>query len=109
MDALLNLPYLLIGLRNKLLPVNPHRLPPRSLPPTQARQERPSPRNPARILPAPEGYNLKENTPVKEEETVQPEDDGVKSEPETDMSSQSSVESSWINLDVRSQHEGTSL
>ncbi|KAJ2913715.1 hypothetical protein MD484_g6688, partial [Candolleomyces efflorescens] len=109
LDALLNLPYFLIGLRNRLLPVNPHRLPPRNLPPTRSPRSQPSQQlrrdaraitaSEANLPPLPAPPALPEQAPGEDEAVVQDEID-TKSEPDVDgTSSAASVESSWINLD----------
>ncbi|KAJ2927731.1 hypothetical protein H1R20_g9360, partial [Candolleomyces eurysporus] len=113
LDALLNLPYFLIGLRNRLLPVNPHRAPPRSLPPTRSPRSQPSQqlRRDVRAITASEASLPSAPAPapapqVPHEEELVPEDAVVqdeietRSEPDVDgTSSGASVESSWVNLD----------
>ncbi|TFK30045.1 hypothetical protein FA15DRAFT_663372 [Coprinopsis marcescibilis] len=88
LDTLLNLPHLLIGLRNRLLPVEPFvRLRPDSLPKSRA-SPRQSPPTRRHILPPP---------------TTDPEVPDV-AESEFDAGSEpDSVASSWISLDSSSQ------
>ncbi|KAF5315937.1 hypothetical protein D9611_004797 [Ephemerocybe angulata] len=120
LDGLLNLPYFLIGLRNKLLPIQPHRIPPRNLPsprssrstdrPPQARQEGVQRAIAAAPEERPQPPVAVEEVAEEEEEVIQDEVE-TKSEPDTDesspqISSNASVDSSWINLEHRAPSEG---
>lgn len=91
------------------MPVNPHRVPPRNLPPTRSPRSQPSQQlrrdaraitaSEANLPPAPAPQALPEEDPSEEDAVVQDEID-TKSEPDVDgTSSAASVESSWINLD----------
>ncbi|KAJ3540972.1 hypothetical protein NMY22_g4080 [Coprinellus aureogranulatus] len=115
LEGLLNLPYLLIGLRNKLLPVNPHRTPPRNMPSTRSSRvggRSPQPRRgDARLAIAgsPDIISPPQTTTTEvaaeEDEVVEEEIDVRSASDVTDMSSapssNPSVESSWINLEHR--------
>ncbi|EAU88708.1 hypothetical protein CC1G_01081 [Coprinopsis cinerea okayama7 len=97
LDTLLNLPYLLIGLRNRLLPTQPFRRPPRDIPaasrrrtsPTQQRRDRGG----VRAIEA-----SKEELPLATPPEVEEESDEAEIDIGTPPSESESVDSSWISL-----------
>ena len=84
LDALLNLPYFLISIRNQLLPVQPFRQPPENLPP-----------------PVP---TVKQENSVKtevKEESQKSTSEIESNSDDTESNSGDTVESSWVSLNKK--------
>ena len=90
LDGLLNLPYFLISIRNRLLPVQPFRQPPENLPP-----------------PIPTVKQEKSvTTEVKEESQKCTSDIETNSDGDIESSSGDTVESSWVSLNQKNADDG---
>ncbi|KAF8163410.1 hypothetical protein B0H34DRAFT_764941 [Crassisporium funariophilum] len=97
LDGLLNLPHILISIRNRLLPVQPFRQPPVNLPPpvtTIVRREKPTPAQ----------TQAQEET---KEETPSPSSSEVETSSDADVESNNGdlAESSWVSLNKSAHSE----
>ena len=85
LDGLLNLPYFLISIRNWLLPVQPFRQPPETLPP----------------VPTVKQENSATTTGVREESEDDASENEANSEGDVESNSGDTVESSWVSLNKK--------
>ena len=99
LDALLNIPYLLISIRNALLPVPPRVILP---PPAAAAAAAPAAAPPRSVeAPAP----AVEKQPVAEGTGTDSEHEHSETGSEADVESNSGVGESWVSLKSRSQED----